>query len=286
MTCSIEDLARMYMPQEKYIRLVKAELQQRLDVISQWCIEPGSRVLEIGCGQGDSTVILADLVGADGHVTGIDPAPLDHGSPFSFAQVHANLKSSPLGSRITFHQATLQEFLQSNPDAKFDYAVFMHCLWYFESPDGLRPMLASLRGRARNLLIAEFSLDARGDPTTLPHLLAALSQAEISSRVARAIQETNIFSLHTPKSIKKAVSQAGWKMQKESYVDNHPDALDGRREVDAVLSEECRMAIATEPEEGRRRFAEALVESVQAAVGSLGPGKKAKTMSSWLGSFA
>lgn len=67
------------MPEEKYSRLVKVELQQRLDIISRWNIEPGSRVLEIGCGQGDSTVILADLVGENGHVTGIDPAPLNYG---------------------------------------------------------------------------------------------------------------------------------------------------------------------------------------------------------------
>lgn len=162
----------------------------------------------------------------------------------------------------------------------------MHCLWYFESTDSLRPMLTSLRGRARELLIAEFSLNVRGDMTTLPHLLAALSQAEMSSRVARGIQESNTLSLYSPRSIKKAASQAGWRAQRESYVDNHPDALDGKRDVDDVLSEEWRMAIAIEPDEGRRRLAEVMVESVQTAVDSLGFGEKVRTMSSWLGSFA
>ena len=36
--------------------------------------EPGDRVLDIGCGLGDSTVQLAELVGAEGHVHGVDVA--------------------------------------------------------------------------------------------------------------------------------------------------------------------------------------------------------------------
>ena len=40
----------------------------------------GSRVLEIGCGQGDTTVVLAELVGEEGKVIGVDPGPLDYGS--------------------------------------------------------------------------------------------------------------------------------------------------------------------------------------------------------------
>ncbi|KAH8694010.1 S-adenosyl-L-methionine-dependent methyltransferase [Talaromyces proteolyticus] len=276
----------MYIPQEKYLRTVKAELQQRLNIISQWNIQPGSRILEIGCGQGDSIVILANLVGEEGHVTGVDPAPLDYGDPFTVAQVHANLKSSALGPRITFEQATLQEHLESNPDTQYDYAIFTHCLWYFGSPEELNPMLASLRGRAKRLLIAEFSLDARGDRTTVPHLLATLAQGEESSRVAGVNYDSNIRSLHTPISIKKAASEAGWVLDKESYVDNPPEALDGRREVQAVLSKEYEKGIACEPDEIRRRFAEALVEALKAAIDSLGPGEEVRTMSSWLGCFA
>jgi SAM-dependent methyltransferase len=36
--------------------------------------EPGDRVLDIGCGLGDSTVQLAELVGAGGHAHGVDVA--------------------------------------------------------------------------------------------------------------------------------------------------------------------------------------------------------------------
>src|SRR3712207_4553253 len=36
--------------------------------------EPGDRVLDMGCGLGDSTVQLAELAGRDGHAHGVDVA--------------------------------------------------------------------------------------------------------------------------------------------------------------------------------------------------------------------
>jgi SAM-dependent methyltransferase len=36
---------------------------------------PGSRVLEVGCGTGHGIVRVAEAVGADGHITGVDIAP-------------------------------------------------------------------------------------------------------------------------------------------------------------------------------------------------------------------
>lgn len=43
--------------------------------IEQLAPMPGQRVLDLGCGSGSSTVSLAQSVGPDGHVTGIDVSP-------------------------------------------------------------------------------------------------------------------------------------------------------------------------------------------------------------------
>lgn len=56
-----------------------ASLKHRQDIVSAWKIPTGSSILEIGCGQGDFTVVLADAVGPDGRVVAIDSCPLDWG---------------------------------------------------------------------------------------------------------------------------------------------------------------------------------------------------------------
>jgi len=43
---------------------------------------PGSKVLELGCGQGDCTTVLATTVGGEGSVVAVDPAELDYGTFF------------------------------------------------------------------------------------------------------------------------------------------------------------------------------------------------------------
>ncbi len=56
-----------------------AQIEHRRALVSFWDIQPNSRVLEIGCGQGDTTVVLADAVKENGHVVAVDPGALDYG---------------------------------------------------------------------------------------------------------------------------------------------------------------------------------------------------------------
>jgi ubiquinone/menaquinone biosynthesis C-methylase UbiE len=44
-------------------------------------VPPGASVLEIGCGQGDMSIVLAAAAGPTGHVTALDPGALDYGTP-------------------------------------------------------------------------------------------------------------------------------------------------------------------------------------------------------------
>jgi ubiquinone/menaquinone biosynthesis C-methylase UbiE len=57
-----------------------AQTAHRRTLVSFWDIKPGSRVLELGCGQGDCTVVLAEAVGEKGHVDAVDPGVADYGA--------------------------------------------------------------------------------------------------------------------------------------------------------------------------------------------------------------
>lgn len=65
------------------IQLVQTE--HRMKLAEFWQITEGERVLEVGCGQGDTTAVLAHYVGASGSVHAIDIASPDYGAPFTLA---------------------------------------------------------------------------------------------------------------------------------------------------------------------------------------------------------
>jgi predicted methyltransferase len=57
-----------------------ARIQARIDLVVFWDIQAGQCVLEIGCGQGECTAVLASAVGETGSVTALDPAPPEYGT--------------------------------------------------------------------------------------------------------------------------------------------------------------------------------------------------------------
>lgn len=65
-----------------------AQIEHRIKLVSFWSIIPGSRVLEIGCGQGDCTIALADAVGENGHVDAVDPGAPDYGMLSIYGEIH------------------------------------------------------------------------------------------------------------------------------------------------------------------------------------------------------
>lgn len=244
------------------------QIQHRIEILKKWDLTPGSKILEIGCGQGDCTLVLADLVGEHGHVTAIDPAPLDYGAPMTLGEAQSQLKSSPYGNQITFHQTNLQDFLDSGPsEPLYDYAIFMHSIWYLPTVEALQSMLLSLRGRAKRLLIAEYVLDIRGDISALPHLIAAISQAEFNSRDEHSSgRDDNIQSIISPKMMRAAALHAGWEFQREETTEATEGLEDGRWEVSRVLSKGYLERLESQSGvSGKRRqeFANALIEAVE-----------------------
>ena len=79
---SLDDLdaiAAIYPHKPEHLYIVRPQIEQRAQLVTKWDIKPGEKVLEIGCGQGDCTVVLATAVGDEGSVTAVDPAELDYG---------------------------------------------------------------------------------------------------------------------------------------------------------------------------------------------------------------
>lgn len=119
--------------EEDHIQQV--QLQHRLELVEAFEIQRGMRVLEIGCGQVDTTVALADAVGENGYVVAIDIASPDYGAPITLGQATNRIKKTSLGERISFHFKKEIDGLElSEP---FDVAVLSHCSWYFKRPEEL-----------------------------------------------------------------------------------------------------------------------------------------------------
>lgn len=74
----------------KYLdKVTVPQIEERIQLVKAWDIRPGEHVLELGCGQGDCTVVLAVAVGDAGSVTAVDPADLDYGA--SSSKKHSKL---------------------------------------------------------------------------------------------------------------------------------------------------------------------------------------------------
>jgi SAM-dependent methyltransferase len=102
--------------------------------------ESGERVLDIGCGFGDTTQQLAALVGAQGHVTGVDVS-----EPF----IEASIKeASDAGvENVDFFATDVQVGDLKGP---YDYAFSRMGLMFFANPvQALRNIGGALRPGAR-----------------------------------------------------------------------------------------------------------------------------------------
>lgn len=119
-------------------------------------LQPGMRVLDVGCGAGDVSMLAAELVGPSGSVVGIDR------SPQALTTARGRAQAARLGN-IVFNEATLQFHKDT---AAFDCVVGRYVLVHQADP------AAFLRTAARFLrpggIVAFHEIDVVHTPGSCP----------------------------------------------------------------------------------------------------------------------
>lgn len=77
-------IARVSLHDPTHFSIQHSQTFHRLVILQHWNIPTNSKVLELGCGQGDCTTVLAYAVGEQGMVVAVDPAELDYGESSRF----------------------------------------------------------------------------------------------------------------------------------------------------------------------------------------------------------
>ncbi len=281
-----EKIASYAIPIPSNPQIEMSQALHRICLINAWspAIVSGTQILEIGCGQGTTTQTLAEAVGQSGHIDAVDPGSLDYGSPWTLGQAQEHLTKSPVGPRITWHQADPVAFLDKHADKTWDVAVLAHCIWYFKSPDALSKILSALKGRVGKVLIAEYALHAT-ERAAIPHLLSTLARATLEAH--KADSEANIQNPLSPSGIKMIATEAGWGLQGETTVVPDPGRDDGRWETGTVVEEAFLQDLENGVKDDRvKLLLKSTRDSVLAALAAVGGNvRKAQTMDVWVATF-
>ena len=105
----------------------------RVNFIEERSVLKGKKILDVGCGGG----ILAEAMGQlGGEVTGIDASP----NTIGIAKAH----SKSVNSGVIYIQKTIEEFITTYPDEKFDVITCLEMLEHVPSPLGVIQSCSSL----------------------------------------------------------------------------------------------------------------------------------------------
>ena len=194
------------------------QLNHRMSLIESWAPRLEDHIVEIGCGQGETTVVLAAAVGPSGRVLAVDNSAEGYGRPVTLGESHAYIRSSIIGDRIEFLlSADLLEPCLDFPEKTFDLAVFSHSAWYMSSPTALYELFARVRPWAKRLGFAEWDIRPRRI-RQVPHMLAVLLQAHVQ-RMCPQTLDANVRSLILPEDARSLAEKAGWTITQEKVVD-------------------------------------------------------------------
>ncbi|WP_088042338.1 class I SAM-dependent methyltransferase [Bacillus sp. EAC] len=212
----------------------RIQTEHRFKLAEFWNIKEGSKVLEIGCGQGDTTAVLAYLVGQNGFVQGIDIGSPTYGSPISIGDSAKYLMNSSIGKQIKIDfEIDILSHEVDFAEHEFDYIVLSHCSWYLKSIEEFTAVLRKVKKWGKKLCFAEW--DTRITKLEqYPHLLSILIQAQYES--LKQESESNIRTLLTPNDIVSITDKSGWMISRETVIFS-PELQDGNWEVNKTLDD-------------------------------------------------
>jgi hypothetical protein len=203
---------------EKGLEIQLAQTEFRREIVKAWGIPSGWNVLEVGCGQGDMSLVLGAAVGSRGSVTAVDPDAGKSGAPITFIEAAANIHRSPYSSTVTFlYDTDVLEPSINLPLARYDCAVLAHSAWYFASPDQLRLTFARLSDWTDRLYISEWDLRPK-EPGQTAHFMAVLFQGAMAT--FESSPHWNVQSLLSPDDMMELVEKAGWTVDERISVDS------------------------------------------------------------------
>lgn len=218
-------LRRFYSP--KVWNDQRSQTQHRLKLLDFWQIPSGARVLEIGCGQGDTLTALSFAVGDQGFVRGVDIAPENYGAPETLSQARKRILSCCGNVAIDLGFDVLAPDVHFEADS-FDYLVLSHSLWYLPSYKTLCEILKRIRPWGKRLCLAEWDITEKAGF----HQKAAWIQAVCACFTE--LEQVNIRTLLYPLDIQNALACSGWQILKEGRVSS-PKLQDGFWEVQNTL---------------------------------------------------
>lgn len=219
------------------ISVAQSEHRQRL--LKSWPIEPGQRILEIGCGQGDMTEVLAEAVGPTGHITAVDIADPSYGAPLTLAEATNIIRKSKVGQLIDFrfNFDVLDPAIQFDPNS-FDAIVMAQSSWYFASPAQLCLTLEKMRPWANQLFFAEWDLQLHHE-SQLAHYMAITIQKQIEA--LRTESSSNVRTPLSKPEFEAVLKRAGWEIRSEKRIDS-PALQDADWEISTCLSTSLTLA--------------------------------------------
>ena len=162
----------------------------RVDFIEERSSVEGKKVLDVGCGGGILAEALSEL-GAN--VTGIDASE----NTIGVAKSH----SSSVGSDVIYIQNTIEEFISSHPNEKFDVITCLEMLEHVPSPNEIIKSCSNLLKDDGNIFFSTINRNPRS------YLFAVIGAEYILNLLPKGTHDYEKFI--KPSELAKWIREAG-----------------------------------------------------------------------------